>query len=127
MSDLQCPATVLLVPSEIVRSEECRRALAGRRLFGFFVDAGVANDPDDVAAVSGVAGACDCAVERVGACVDAASLSQVLEELSDAYRGQNVVLVTAGKLIQARLHLERTPRAPVALAIDSDGWAVKPA
>jgi hypothetical protein len=125
MSDLQCPATVLLVPREIIDSEECRRALAGRRIFGFFVDAAVVNEPEADAAISGLAVASDCAVERVGALVDAASLSRALEELSDVYRGQCVVVVTAGKLIQARLGLARTPSALVEIAIDSDGCVVK--
>jgi hypothetical protein len=125
MSDLQCPATVLLVPSEIVDSEECRRALAGRRILGFFVDAAAVNEPEGAAAISGLAGASDCPVEGIGPLVDAASFTRALEELADLYRGQCVVVVATARLIQARLGAGRTPIALFEVEIDSDGWVVK--
>jgi hypothetical protein len=124
MSDLQCPANVLLIPREILASDDFGRALACRRLSGFFVDTTVAADPKDLAAISGHANACDCPVEIVPKIADGASLTQALEELADVYRGETVAVVTTAKVIQARLNCTSKPTEPIAIAIDSSGWTV---
>jgi hypothetical protein len=124
MSDLQCPATVLLVPRELLASGDCARAFASRRLSGFFVDPVVAADAQELAAISGLAHASNCSVEIMKELVDGASLTRALEELADVYRGETVAVVTTAKVIQTRLSFVDTPTEPIAIAIDSSGWSV---
>src|SRR4051812_38846124 len=117
MSDLQCPATILLIPSESAGSDACWRAINGQRLLGFYVDAAIERD----AAVSGLAEATDCPIQKIGTLQNGASLTQALEDLADLHRGETIAVVARAKLIEARLGLEGLPNAPVEVKIDSSG------
>ena len=120
MSDLQCPATILLIPSEAVASDACWRALEGQRLFGFYVDAKVQKD----AAVNGLAEAADCPVQQIGPLDNGAGLRQVLEDLADVHRGETIAVIATAKVIESRLGLDHLPTTPIEVKIDSSGWAV---
>ena len=120
MSDLQCPATILLIPSEVVASDSCWRAMQGKRLFGFYVDAKVEQD----AAVIGLAEAADCPVQPIGPLDNGAGLTQVLEDLADVHRGETIAVVATAKVIESRLGLDHLPTTLIEVKIDSSGWAV---
>jgi hypothetical protein len=120
MSDLQCPATILLIPSESAGADACWRALEGQRLLGFYVDAAVERD----AAIRGLADAADCPVQEIAAVQNGASLTQTLEGLADVHRGETIAVIATAKVIEARLGLDRVPTTPIEIKIDSSGWAV---
>jgi hypothetical protein len=124
MSDLQCPATVLLVPLASCASGACARSFDGRRLSGYFVDASIAANPDELAAIRRLAEASNCPVEIVGALNDGTSLAQTLEQLSDLYRGETIALVTTAGVIRSLLGYAHLPTEPITVAIDSSGWVV---
>jgi hypothetical protein len=124
MSDLQCPATVLLVPRDSCASGACARSFGARRLSGCFVDAAIAANPDELAAISRLAEGSNCPVEILGALNDGASLAQTLEQLSDLYRGETIALVTTAAVIRSLSGSARLPTEPIAVAIDSSGWVV---
>jgi hypothetical protein len=127
MSDLQCPATVLLVPRESCASDDVARFFVGRRVAGFFVDAALAANPHELAAINRLAGSSDCQIEVTDAAfVDCASLEQALEDFADLYRGETIAVVASGDLIQSLLRCARTPTEPITIAIDDSGWAATP-
>jgi hypothetical protein len=117
VTDLQCPAIVLLIPREILAARAWNCILAGRRLSGVFVDGAHA----ELVAANGIA---DCAPELLEPLLDGSTFKRTLEQLADLYRGETVALVTSGELIQAGLGFEQTPVEPLALSIDSTGWVL---
>lgn len=114
MSDLQCPATVWLIPRELFATASPLARID--RLAGLFVAPALAADS------SWLGAAHDCPVADLPGAVDAASLGRELEQLSDIYRGETIAVVATGALI--RDLVGREARAPIALAIDSEGWRV---
>lgn len=124
MSDLQCPATILLIPCECLASGSHVSVVAGRRLAGLFVDATVAADAAAFAAISDAAQVSQCPIKVARPARDSAGLAELLDELADGYRGETVAVVTTAAVIQARLLFSEAPSEPVAIAIDSDGWVV---
>jgi len=67
MSDLQCPATVILLSRAASESDAGRRLLAGPHVAGVFIARDI---------------------------VDAAALRRFLDELSDLHRGETIAVVT---------------------------------
>ena len=124
MSDLQCPVIVVLVPRECLASGACARAFEDRRLAGVFVEAAIAEDANALAAISGMASASQCGIERLGPIASEEDLEEAAEQLADQFRGETIALVTTASVIRSKLHRATLPTAPVTVAIDSSGWIV---
>jgi hypothetical protein len=139
MSDLQCAATVVLVPREsLVHAGWATEALAG-----VFV---AASSATELPAVQRIAHAASCRVEVLAAAIDVQTLRAAIDDLSDLHRGETLAVVAtddeiASLLGAASLPSERmTERlAPppaasggrpvsrvITVAIDSSGWSLVP-
>jgi hypothetical protein len=114
VSDLQCPATVILVAPEAV----ARASLAGRLIAGVFAAA----DLDDAAraAAGSLAEQAGCRLDEV----EGAALREELEALADLHRGETLCVVARPESIAAALRRAGGEAGPVTLAIDSSGWRV---
>lgn len=114
MSDLQCPCTALLLrPVTAGRARQVARAVEDRRVARVFVDA-----------ADGTAAAARTVAEHLGVVLEPFEEQTVggayaaLEQISDAYRGETVLVVC---------DMDRfgTAYAGVELAeieVDGDGW-----
>lgn len=96
MSDLQCPATVVLVAPGVLARVGAAAIAAGENLAGTF-DVNVA---------------------------DGATLRQRVDELADLYRGETIVVVAPADAIRTALGAGGAVDQPVAVAVDSTGWRV---
>lgn len=105
MSDLQCPATILLLTPETAAGSdlsEYRLALVVRA--------------QDLAAHSFSA-------ETKGADIpNAQALATLIAELADQYRGEQVAILANAQTICDLLSRPMPPTAAIAIAVDSDGW-----
>lgn len=145
MSDLQCPANVLLAPHATTHGDgtlseagedqarQLGRSLAAERVA--VVYAGTAPPAVHTAeVVAGVVGAAVRLVEELGE----AGVAGELEALADLHRGETVLVVShAAAVERAVAHLtggspaRRTPGGGlgpcevVALAADADGWVLR--
>jgi hypothetical protein len=114
MSDLQCPAKVLLVAAEMLGASV--PALERTHYAGVFVVPGVAGNVGELASYP---------VEIIDDAVDGASLARAVEELADVYRGYTIVVVATRAMIRDVLGERASASAkPVVIAIDSSGWVV---
>jgi hypothetical protein len=111
VSDLQCPATLLLVrpgaPDDAVA-----RAVAGRRLAAVYSDAtaSAGSTAEALASAHGVRAALREGLET--------SPSGELSSISDEHRGETVAVV-------ARTGLGDERAVVVEVVMDADGWAVR--
>ena len=110
MSDLQCPATILLLTPETAAVCDMRE----RRL------ALVVTARDLTAAVSFDA---ETTSEELA---HSAALAARIAELADQYRGEEVAIVVNARVICELLRLPAPPTAAIVLAVDSDGWRLAP-
>ncbi len=124
MSDLQCPAVVLLVAGESIATGGARLALGATRLSGVFVASPVAADPNRLAAATRLAEERACPVDRMLEVVDGASLAEAVEHLADLYRGETIAVIATGEMVRDALGHPGTPTEPIAVSIDGDGWVV---
>ena len=112
MSDLQCPAIIiLLTPETIVGCD-----LGDRRLSSVFV----AEGSPALAEATRLAAASACRIEQPNL-DDASKLARQLEDIADEYRGETVAIVADGDVLCAVLEWDELPEQPVALAIDNSG------
>ncbi len=118
MSDLQCPAKVVLAVHDRPPS------LAGQRFSGVFLAPDVAADAEALAAASGFAEQANCAFDTLGDARDAASLVRTLQELSDVYRGETIVVLTSEAMLRDAIGRAADSAQPIVLSIDSSGWTV---
>lgn len=116
MSDLQCPAIVILTPLEGVAAGE--RLLAGRHVAGRFLVATAATAAAARAAAGGGA------MEMLGDVVDGAGLRGQVDALADLHRGETVWVVAPSAMIAAALGRGELVES-VVVAIDSSGWTVR--
>ena len=107
MSDLQCPATVVLLAPGMTT--------ALRPLAGVFA----AGTPPPSAAA--LAAAADCRLAVLDA-PDAPALRRRIDELSDLHRGETIAVVAPPDLLAALLGRQATPAV---VEIDSSGWTVR--
>lgn len=124
MSDLQCPATVLLVPGRVLDPGVLGSSLSGRRLSGVFVVPSIVEDPEAHATARHLAASGSCPIETMPGVVDAASLEAAVDDLSDLFRGETIAVVAPSTSIEAVLGLAGGESRPIAVAIDGDGWVV---
>ena len=107
MSDLQCPATILLLTPETAALSDMREYRLARVLVGH-----------GLAAIS-----FGTELERAEL-TDAGALRASIAELADMYRGEQVAIIASAQPICELLHLREPPTAAIALAVDSDGWRI---
>jgi hypothetical protein len=117
MSDLQCPATFLLLTPESLPALDAR----GLRIAGVFMDASLG--AETLAGALHVAAAHGCKVERLDL-GERATLTREVEQLADSYRGETVLLLAPSSAVCAALHRAVPLTHPVVVAVDSDGWNV---
>lgn len=124
MSDLQCAARFFLVAEG--PSGQAEAQLRRERVAALVGDpAGATADLAEAL----TAGRVDVRRDLV----DAEALAGVLETLADSYRGESVVVVAGGEVIDASLSKAVQPLPPRALApgevarvdVDADGWALR--
>lgn len=96
MSDLQCPATVVLVAADVLARVGAAAIVVGQHLAGTF-DVDVA---------------------------DGAALRRRVDELADLYRGETILVVAPLDAICTALAVSGALDQPVTVAVDSDGWRV---
>ena len=117
MSDLQCPATfVLLAPESLPALDAKTLRVAGVFVYGH-INATVQAELQRVAAAHG------CEVQQAGEAPDATLLSQI-EALADVYRGETVLMLATSSAVCAALRRTSPPAQPVTLAVDNDGARV---
>ena len=117
MSDLQCPATFVLLTPASLKSLDAR----GLRLAGVFVDANT--HARTRLALDTLLAAHGCKLEL--AKLDASlPLVQQIEQLSDAYRGETLLLLAPESALCEALGCDDPPTRPVTVEVDSDGWNV---
>lgn len=114
MSDLQCPASFVLLTPEAAQACD----LSELRL-SLIVNACA---PDAI--VQRLAAKDRCTIEA-SALANGAELALKIEQLADQYRGEQVAVIAAPELLRAALKQRVTPTFPVYVAVDSDGWNIR--
>ena len=116
MSDLQCPAKVVLAAREMLPS------LAGERFSGVYVAAATVADPAGRAAASGFAAQANCQLEILADATDGASFRRSLQDLSDVYRGETIAVIAPRELMREAIGRAADSAQPIVVSIDSSGW-----
>jgi hypothetical protein len=129
VSDLQCPATFLLlaVADDEPLAPHLVQALAGEHVAGVYA-LPAADDPARAGAADALAG--DLRARRgMADDVDV----RALEEVADLHRGERVVVVLSAAQLAAVLHVARRAAAGAPtpgwteVAVDADGWVLRAA
>lgn len=116
MSDLQCPATIVLLTERSLGTSELRELRLAVIVH--------AADGGDEAASRQLARVHSCDVEAVSS-MDGPALRERIETLADSYRGESVAIVTTARAICTVLGREQAEAEPIVLAVDSGGWSVQ--
>ena len=119
MSDLQCPAVILLFTPEAIAGSELR----GRRLSGLVAASSIAERSRAREEAERLATEQGCGVETAEIAGGAALVEQIAE-LADLYRGETVAVVAPPEAICDALERVDPPTDVVAIAVDSSGWNV---
>ena len=122
MSDLQCPATVVLVTRSLLRAGANMSQLGLTRCSGVCVAAALANDDTDRAAATGLASQAGCQLYVLDEAVDAATLTAAIDSLADLYRGETLLVIAPDAVLHGVHAATNDPTRPIAVAIDSSGW-----
>ena len=123
MSDLQCPARVLLIPLEVLASAPSVQSVAGSLVSAVYLLAPAAL-PHQLDAAQRLAQQAGCRLEReLNAQL---SVATAIDQLADLHRGEAVVLVAEASHIRSALGSARAASGPVVLTVDSSGWKVEP-
>jgi len=119
VSDLQCPAIVLLfTPESIVAGD-----LGGRRLSGLVVASSIAAGSRAQIEAQRLANEHSCRVDSAEIASGQALVEQV-DQLSDLYRGETIAIVATRETVRDALDRIDAPTEVVAVAVDSQGWNV---
>jgi hypothetical protein len=125
MSDLQCPAIILLIAHESIASGG-RAVLGARHLSGLFVASAVAADPGGLAAATGLADEGAWRLSTMADVDDGASLARAMNHLADLHRGETIAVVASQDMIEGVVGNAGMSGEPVSVAIDGSGWSVSP-
>jgi hypothetical protein len=117
MSDVQCPAVILLLTPDTIDAPE----LHDRRLSGVVVAQTLQEHSRTIAKAQQHATANGCKLEFANIS-DAAGLEQQANQLADLYRGETIAVVAPSEAICAAFHRTTPPTQPIAVAIDNSGW-----
>jgi hypothetical protein len=124
MTDLQCPVKVLLVAQDLLGPGTRVETLPCAPYSGVFGASSIAADASGLAAATDLAQQVSCPLDILADAVDGASLARAIEDLSDVYRGETIIVVAPRDLLRALLGRASESMKPVTVAIDSDGWVV---
>ncbi|HKE14948.1 MAG TPA: hypothetical protein VKB80_08800 [Kofleriaceae bacterium] len=124
MSDLQCPATILLFAPESVAAGGAQAILEARHLSGVFVASAVAADPSGGAAAAMLADERAWRLSTLPDVADGASLARAIDDLADLHRGETIAVVGSRDMIQDMLGDDSAGPDPITIAVDSSGWVV---
>lgn len=125
MSDLQCPAIVLLVDPRIIVSYGVSALVGSRRLLSVFVVPAVADDPYERIAARDLADEGHCDLENLVDVVDGKSLAEALGALADLHRGETIAVVATRSMLDDMFGVTRAPDVPLVVEVDSDGMSVR--
>jgi hypothetical protein len=126
MSDLQCPATVLLIAHESLAAGARPAFLGSRNLSGVFVASAAAeNDPGALAAATRMAEAGGWRLSTLADVADGDGLARAMEDLADLHRGETVAIVATREMIQAALGVAAPAADMIVVDIDASGWRVR--
>jgi hypothetical protein len=117
MSDLQCPATIVLIARESIASGGGSEILEGRHVAGAFVAS---------AAAAGLAGGRTSRLSTLPDVADGASLARAIEDLADLHRGETIAVVATRDMIQDMLGDAGVRADSITIAVDDSGWVVSP-
>lgn len=109
MSDLQCPATILLVPNEAAAVSD----MQAQRLALVVIAEDLGPDAPSFA--------CETSHEPL---THGAALRARIAELADLYRGEHVAIIASAQAIGELLHQPVPPKEAITVAVDSDGWRI---
>ena len=115
MSDLQCPASFVLLTPET--AETCN--LSELRLS--LVLCACAMQTETVQRLA----AKDRCTIQTSALVDGAELKAKINQLADQYRGEQVAVIAEPEMIRDALKQHAAPTSAVQIAVDSDGWNIR--
>jgi hypothetical protein len=116
MSDLQCPASVLLLAPDALSAG----ALLEKRLSLLVV---ASSEHTAELAARALAADSGCPL-RVVDLPDGPSVVRQVDELADLHRGETIAVVAAQGAIEAALGCSLAPAAAVTVAVDSSGWTL---
>jgi hypothetical protein len=113
MSDLQCPACIVLLTPE----SSARTTLGGQRLARVIVATGLQAD-------ASLAHAHGLELERARI-DDGLALREQVAHLADLHRGECVAIIVPARALREALALAEAPAEPVTLVVDSDGMRIQ--
>jgi hypothetical protein len=116
MSDLQCPATLILLTPETAAVSDVGEYRLSLVIF--------AHDLPLARAAALSLGGQRGYEAKAADITHGEALRARIAELSDMYRGEQVAVVASAQAICEALRLPAPPTAAVALAVDSDGWRI---
>lgn len=126
MSDLQCPATILLIAREAIGAGG-KAILGARHLSGLFVASAVAADPGGLAAATSLADEGAWRLSTMAGVDDGASLARAMNHLADLHRGETIAVVASQDMIEGVVaNATAFSGEPITVAIDGSGWSVSP-
>jgi hypothetical protein len=126
VSDLQCPATILLVAREAIASGG-EAIVGGRHLSGLFVASAVAAERGGLAAATSLADAGAWPLSTMADVDDGASLARAMNHLADLHRGETIAVVASRAMIEDVVgYATARSGEPITVAIDGAGWSVSP-
>jgi hypothetical protein len=124
MSDLQCPAKVLFVARDVLDLGTSSLTPAEERYADVFAAAAIATDAGDLARATALAQQVGCPLKILADAVDGASLSRAIQELSDVYRGETIVVIANRDLLREVFGRAGESMEPLAVSIESSGWTM---
>ncbi|HET8939347.1 MAG TPA: hypothetical protein VFN67_38140 [Polyangiales bacterium] len=115
MSDLQCPASFVLLTPET--ADTCD--LSDLRLSLVLCTCATHTET-----VQRLAAKDHCTIET-STFTDAAALKAKIDQLADQYRGEQVAVIAEPEMIRDVLKQHAVPTSAVQIAVDSDGWNIR--
>lgn len=115
MSDLQCPASFVLLSPETAQTcdlHELRLSLV------------VCACETNAETVQRLAAKDRCTIET-STLATAAELVAKINQLADQYRGEQVAVIAGSELICGALNQRSAEAHPIQITVDSDGWNIR--
>ena len=126
MSDLQCPATILLIAGESIASGGGPAIFEARHLSGVFLASAVAADPGGHAAAAKMADARGWRLSTLADVADGAGLVRAIDDLADLHRGETIAVVATREMIREALGDGSERSGAITIGVDDSGWSVSP-
>ncbi|HET6337934.1 MAG TPA: hypothetical protein VFG30_32155 [Polyangiales bacterium] len=124
MSDLQCPAKVLFVARDLLDLGASLLTPGNERYSGVFAASAIAADAGDLARATVLGQQAGCSLKILADVVDGTSLARAVQDLSDVYRGETIVVIADRDLMREVFGRAGGSMEPIAVSIDSSGWTM---